>query len=179
MYRRIVAAALDILWHLGAGSLTRSNSSYALGKHREDDPVRSRLPLLRSLLRRFPYWLRGHLRLAEESLTIDDIITAYSSAHCIIAGSYSTRNTPLRAEGYLLMGRACLRRGDWRSCLKHLQTAAELLPGDSRILEEEAAAYMAGDERARALTILQTIPSRKLSVAGRAALEFLLTSRNG
>ncbi len=169
-FRRIVAVAIELFWRSGEATLSapRSHSAPVVA---EVDQITPRIASIRSLLRRFPFWLRGHQRLGDISLRVDDVATAYAAAQCLIAAT--DEQSSLRGEAYLLLGRSFLRRGDWRSSIGYLERAAVLLTKDLRVFEERAAAYMAGGERPRALEILETIPSERLSPAAKAALEFL------
>jgi tetratricopeptide (TPR) repeat protein len=167
---RALAMAVDLFWRLGARSLLPKRSE-PLSEDSQPQQIVERINLIRTLLRRFPFWIQGHQRLAEMSLSVGDVGTAYAAAQCVVAGSH--QGSSPRGEGYLLLGRSFLQRGDWRSSLTYLERANELIPKDPRIAEECAAAYMAGAEPAQALKTLEAIQSEHLSPSGRAALDFL------
>jgi tetratricopeptide (TPR) repeat protein len=169
-FRRIMAVAVELFWRSGEATFT-APSAHSQSALAQTDQLTLRSASIRSLLRRFPFWLRGHQRLGDMSLCVDDVATAYAAAQCLIAAT--DEQTSLRGEAYLLLGRSFLRRGDWRSSIEYLERAATLLPNDLRVFEERAAAYMAGGAHARALGLLETIPSERLSPAAKAALEFL------
>jgi hypothetical protein len=167
----IGAVAVELFWRVGEGTLIAHERSPSPSAEPDSGNINLRLTSLRSLLRRCPFWLRGHQRLGELSLSIDDVATAYAAAQCLLAGT--TEHTSLRGEAYLLLGRSFLRRGDWRTSVNYLDRASVLLPNDQRVSEECAAAYMAGGDRQRALQILEAIPSKRISSAANAALQFL------
>ena len=169
-FRRVVALAVELFWRSGEATLAflpahpRTADTHA-------DQITVRINSIRALLRRFPFWLRGHQRLGEVCLDVDDVATAYAAAQCLIAAT--GEHTQLRGEAYLLLARSFLRRGDWGTSLRYLECAAPLLPKDLRVSEEQAAAHMGGGERPRALALLEAIPTDRLSPAAKAALEFL------
>lgn len=170
LFQRIVALAIELFWRSGEGTLG-ARTPHSPTQDTQVDGITLRITSIRSLLRRFPFWLRGHQRLGETSLVVDDVGTAYAAAQCLIAAT--GEHTSLRGEAYLLLGRSFLRRGDWKTSIGYLERAAPLLPKDLRVFEERGAAYMAGGEHPRALEILETIPIERLSPAAKAALEFL------
>ena len=160
---RAANGLLNIFWWIGERAKTGSaNSNEGLLTNVKD---------LRRLLRRFPYWAIGHKRVAEISLTVNDIPSAYAAAQCLRA--LSGGGGHLEGHALLLIGSALLRYGDWQRSLAHLERAEELLPANARVWEEKAAAHMAGSQYKEAYEILSTIPDSHLTPEGRAALEFL------
>ncbi len=164
---------MELFWRFGQRSVPRNTAQLFSDDPRTDEAV-STLLLIRKLLRRFPFWMQGHQRLAEISLLLDDVGTAYAAAQCLLEGS--GEDMRLRGEAYLLLGRSFLRRGDWRSSLASLEQAEKLLPQDATVSEEQAAAHMAAGNNTHALRILQGIPASDRTPAGQAALDFLRTS---
>jgi tetratricopeptide (TPR) repeat protein len=125
---------------------------------------------LRSLLRRFPYWQRGHKLLAESALRRDDIGQAYAAAVCFKA---LVGDKPhLLADALLLLATCFLRRGDWQTALHHLEKALLLNPTSHEIKEEAAAAHMLAGNYAEASKLLASIPNDHISAEGKAALQF-------
>jgi hypothetical protein len=130
-----------------------------------------RSDLLRSLLRRFPYWIEGHLAYAEDALARDSIADAYASANAVLYLSEST--CPHRATAEFVLGRCFLRRGDWRSAVEYLARAHTNLPNNYSISEELAAAHILGGDYLAANTLLELIPTNRISAAGKAAHSFV------
>ncbi len=168
--RHCLALALDIFWCVGVRWLSVPTSAQST-QAPQVDSTSLQLRSIRSLLRRFPFWLRGHQHLGELSLSVDDVATAYAAAQCLVAAT--DPDTSSRGTAYLLLGQSFLRRGDWRTSMEYLGRAAALLPKDTRVAEERAAAHMAAGEHSHALKMLETIPSTRLTPAAKAALEFL------
>lgn len=165
-----MALAVELFWRSGEGTLV-ARTTHSPIKDTQLDQITLPITSIRSLLRRFPFWLRGHQRLGEMSLEANDVATAYAAAQCLIAAT--GEQSSLRGEAYLLLGRSFLRRSDWKTSIGYLERAADLLPQDLRVLEERAAAHIAGGERPRALELLEIIPTERLSPAAKAALDFL------
>jgi tetratricopeptide (TPR) repeat protein len=154
LIHRICARALNLVW---AAAVRRIESHEVEGT-------------LRSLLRRFPYWQRGHTLLAESALRHDNVGQAYAAALCCkaLAGEDST----LIAEALLTLARCHLRRGDWQTALHHLEKALPLNPSNYEINEEAAAAHMLAGNYLEALKLLSSIPETRISAEGKAALQF-------
>lgn len=151
---RCLNVVLDRLWRLGWRSSATPKTS----------------ELLRSLLRRYPFWIKGHLLLAEECLNRDAIGCAYASACCV--SSLVETNTALMSAAEFLLGRCFLRRGDWQSALSYFQIARLKTPLNYRIHEEESAALILGGNYQEALSLLQAIPEHMLSPEAKAATAF-------
>jgi tetratricopeptide (TPR) repeat protein len=155
LYQRVTAAVLSRIWHYSSIARNTSNQS----------------PSPRPLLRRFPFWAKGHELLAEESLQHDKVACAYGSALCMIALRPDDPRT--MAQANFILGRCYLRRGDWTTAHHHLQEALRLSPSNAAIREEDAAALILGGELRQAREILEQIPEGSLSVEGKAARAFL------
>jgi tetratricopeptide (TPR) repeat protein len=155
--QRLCNRTLDTFWSLGAA---RSDTSVLNTS-------------LCALLRRFPFWLRGHKLLAESALTHDDVGQAYAASQCyrVLAQGDVTAS----ADAAVLVGRCFLRRGEWRTALGYLLHASELAPHEPRVQEEVAAAYILGGDYAQALSQLNSIPIEQMSAEGKAALSFVRT----
>lgn len=151
---RCMSAMLSGAWAL---------SNLSQKPHRSD--------LLCSLLRRFPYWIKGHLEYAEDALARDSIAHAYASANAVLYLAEST--SPHRAAADYVLGRCFLRRGDWRSAVEYLSRARLNLPNNHSISEELAAAHILGGDYQAANTVLESIPTNHISAAGKAALTFV------
>jgi len=148
-----ISALLSTGWKLGAKS-SRSNHA----------------DLLRSLLRRFPYWAEGHINFAEEALGHDEVAEAYASAN---AALYLREGHPgTRALAEFILGRCFLRRGDWRCAEEFLSRSKTALPHNHAVTEELAAARILGGDFTSARSLLESIPANQMSAAGKAALSF-------
>lgn len=128
---------------------------------------------LRSLIQRFPFWLRGRAILGRLSIESNDIATAYAEAQALRA--LSRENSDERTLSLSLLGQCYLRRGDGASALALLNQAADIRPNDTLIKEEQAAALVLLGEKAKAHEILKRIPATHLSAEGKAALQWLST----
>jgi len=138
-------------------------------------PTRSEL--LRSLLRRFPYWMKGHLEYAEDALERDSIAQAYASGNAVLYLSPS--NSPHRAAAHFVLGRCFLRRGDWRSAVEYLARSRAELASNYSITEELAAAYVLGGDYQAAKSLLEEIPANQISASGKAAQSFVRSKVRG
>ncbi|MEY4700224.1 MAG: hypothetical protein RL326_411 [Pseudomonadota bacterium] len=157
---KCISAALSVAW-------TLSNAS--------EKPNRSEL--LCSLLRRFPYWIKGHLEYAEDALGRDSIADAYASANAALYLSEAGRSH--QATAHFVLGRCFLRRGDWRSAVEYLSRAHTALPIKHQIGEELAAAYVLGGDYQAASDLLEAIPGNYISAAGKAARSFVRAKTRG
>ncbi|MFN4894453.1 MAG: tetratricopeptide repeat protein [Pseudomonadota bacterium] len=128
---------------------------------------------LRRLLRRFPFWGRGHRELAEVSLSNNLVALAYSSALCYEVLSQSSAIN--QAHAIALLGRCFLMRGDHQKALSYFSDARELGLNTPTLAEDTAAAHILKGDYAQAQSILSALDSDKISVAGRAALTFVAT----
>jgi thioredoxin-like negative regulator of GroEL len=137
----------------------------------------NRSELLRSLLRRFPYWIKGHLEYAEDALERDCVADAYASANAVLHLSESDR--PHQTAAHFALGRCFLRRGDWRSAVEHLSRAHAEMPTNHAISEELAAAYVLGGDYQAASRLLEAIPANHISAAGKAARSFVRAKVRG
>jgi tetratricopeptide (TPR) repeat protein len=158
---------LDLIWRfMPAARSDKGAMSEAGNKSAQDELI-----LLRSLIQRFPFWQRGRAILAERSLAVNDVATAYAEAQAL--RSLSRGSSLLHATSLSLLGQCYLKRGDGNAALPLLKQASDLRPQDFRIREEQAAAHVLVGERSDALEILQRIPAAYLSAEGKAALQWL------
>lgn len=132
--------------------------------------------VLRSIIRKHPCWVRGHLLFAENSLELDDVASAYASLQGVQALQLSQAQ---RRKARHLLARCFLKRGQ-------NDRALEVLVGlwsDSQIPvsigEDLAAAYMALTREQDALKVLEGIDRATLSNAALAALAYLQRKNNG
>jgi predicted Zn-dependent protease len=160
-----------VLWRLRPR--TTQETSPARGTILTEDPPSNESPLsdLRGLIRRFPYWMKGRELLADSSLAVDDVATAYAESQALL--TLAPHRSPYHTAALLHLGQCFLRRGDPSSALGFLDQAHTTCPGNTRIQEERSAALVLLGERVRALQILKDIPTSDLSAEGRAALQWL------
>jgi hypothetical protein len=169
--RSLRSFGLELFWRIGDEIGPGSVNSWLEAENAAGSDVQRRIGQLRQLLRRYPYWSRGHLRFSELSLQVDDVASAYASGRAALA--------LVAAEGkeagaaYFILGRCHLRRDDWAGSIPHLERAEQLLGNDRRVVEELAAAHMAGGDYTRAREYLERIPNPQLTPPARAALEFI------
>ena len=142
---------------------------------------------LRTLLRRNPTWVFGHLELGEESLQLHDIATAYASAQAslILLQSKNVRATDERREAstitkelahaFYILGRCYLRRNLISPAKENLELAMQHKDYEFGAKEELAAALMSSGGYDDALNLLSEIPSDKRSSEAAAAFSFLST----
>ena len=158
LFDRIRNAGLELLWSL------RPKDS----RNREEDLLR--------LIQRFPNWIGGRKRLAEESLAHENIARAYAEALALqtLAGP----RLELLGESYLLLGRCFLKKSDASTARHYLTQAEELLPTDPRVKEELAATHTLSGDKESALKILKDVAPEQLSREGKAVLQWLTLSDN-
>jgi hypothetical protein len=122
-----------------------------------------------AILRRFPYWIPGHLKAARLQLDLGLIRPGYSAAKLVLASSIASPSE--RDKAHSLLGRALLGAGRAAEALDAFgYPQADLKPDD---LEDIAAALMAVQRYGEAREILLRKESKGLSQPGRAALDFL------
>lgn len=140
------------------------------------EDIRARAFWVRRCLQRRPYWKRGHLTLARLSLQLDEVATAYASAQAALKLNLSGRSS---YEAHLVLGRACLRRGEWSRAIHILERLGASSPPDAAVTEDLAAAYLGAGSYARAAEILSHLPRAQLSAEGLAALSFARARSEG
>lgn len=124
--------------------------------------------LLRSILRRFPYWAAGHLRLSLGQLQAKDQPGAYVSVRAAMA-LRGDRDSAVRhhlARVYLQSG----REGDAEKILEKL---VDEEPTFAEAREDLAAAYLHFQKYEAAKEQLMQIPVSQRSPGARATLQFL------
>jgi len=125
---------------------------------------------LRAILRRYPFWVAGHLDLAQLSLVEGDVATAYASAQA--ARALCDESSRRGAEALHILGQCFLARGEHASALSFFQRAKPLLAGTPKFSEDMAAALMLAGSYREAALLLEAIPETSLSAQGKAALEY-------
>lgn len=128
---------------------------------------------LRRVLRRFPYWRRGHLRLGLLSLAARDVQTAYASAQAVL------QLKPGRSgvlEARRLMARCFLGLGEGARAVQELEALLDCEPAARQkfgVIEDLAAACLLNGDKARARELLSSLPPEHISPAAKAALHGL------
>lgn len=126
--------------------------------------------LLRSWLRRFPFWLEGHRKLAHLSFNRDDIATSYASIQAVLALGQ------VQVQDKILLARCYLRRGLNQDAEKLFAEIHNNNPKRIDVLEDLAATLMAQNKMDQARTLIQSVPKELLSGSGQAAREALSRS---
>lgn len=131
---------------------------------------------LRERLRRFPFWIGGHIALASVSLRRNDIGSAYASA--VAALKLSPRGASAdRAR--IALGRAYLRRGDSHRAIETFEAVVRGGGADCAVTEDLAAAYLSEGNFFRTIELLESIPEALRSGEGVAALSYARRRRDG
>lgn len=114
---------------------------------------------LRSFLRRWPLWADGHRELFNRALEVNNLETAYASAHAV------RKLLPDSSEGQVMLGVCFIRSRQFERAVQLLSTALEQSPDDLRAKEELIAALLPLNRREEAEALLNSIPREKGSVA--------------
>jgi len=139
--------------------------------HEGTDDHTERVANLRALLRRFPYWLEGHRRLATAALDADDIGTAYAAAICMT--KLAAPGSAAADEATFILGKSFLKRDDPERALAYFQKLSGTKLPAASVSEETAAALMALGRSDEALTRLMSIPEAERSPEARTVLSYL------
>ncbi len=161
MHRLLREAAIDPL-ALGAAG------TEDLQRERAEAYCQELFKEIKSRLRHTPFWFRGHRLLAELGIEQRELGIAYAAAQALQVLARSAQDQA-RAKG--LLGICHLRMGSIARAVSILEEATSALPTDAGLLEELAAAYIAGDQKDRAKAILERIPQECLGQQGKIALE--------
>lgn len=162
VFRSILIGALNIYLYLS--DLSRRLAAEKSGSV----PNRHQCILqVRSLLRRFPFWASGHLRLGQAAFEEKDIILAHNSARACLALDPSGA---IELGATELMAKAFLASGKFSEAADLLKKAVEKSP---QLKEDLAAAYMGLNEVDKSREVLSSIPDNEITPQGRAALDFL------
>lgn len=122
------------------------------------------------LLRGTPYWIEGHLLLAERAIRSNRIEQAFASGQAVLAQS---PNTMIRNRASLILSRCLLKRGDLESAKAIILELCKNNPKWFGVREDLAAVLIQEGDFARARNELEAIPTEQLSGEGYSALEFL------
>jgi tetratricopeptide (TPR) repeat protein len=114
---------------------------------------------IRAFLRRWPLWVDGHRELFNRSLDVNDLETAYASAHAV------RKLQPDSPEGQVMLGICFVRSGQFERAVQVLSAALEQSPEDIRVKEELIAALLPLNRREEAAALLKSIPPEKRPVA--------------
>lgn len=164
----IINTALNIFWHFKpAARCVAAGNDLTLSSGHSTEEVLA----LRSLLKRFPFWIEGRYHLAEACLAANDIATAYCEAQAL--ERLSPKKLRDRGRARFVLGRCYLRRGESGAALTLLNESAQLLPLNYSVQEEIAAALTLQGDKTNALRILKEIPDEKITAEGKAALQWL------
>lgn len=126
------------------------------------------------IVRRYPYWLSGHLFVAEYALANKDVGRAYAAAQAVLAASFRTSSS-YRKKAEFILARCHLSKGDASSALALFEDWKLKYSTTAKAQEEIAACLMALSRLQEAHTTLSSINPNRLSQEGRAALLFLTT----
>lgn len=150
-----------------AGALAALNPELAAGFAERER--KSKIELLRGILQKVPFWLPGHLQLAELSLLQRDIATAYASSQAVLVLQPKDLE---RDWAHLHLGRCYLQRGQLEAALE--QFCAISPSGEVGIVacEERAAALLALGRTKDAADCLEAIPLGQRSHSAEAALQY-------
>lgn len=163
----LINLGLDLVWRFRPKDRSRNE----LITQSPIDSDREEIRILRSLIQRFPFWIRGRALLARRCIDVDDIATAYAEAQALRL--VSPERSAFHTTSLALLGECYLRRGDGAGALSLLTQASDLSPHDLKIREDKAAAHVLVGEKAKAFEILKAIPATNLSAEGKAALQWL------
>lgn len=125
----------------------------------------------RSLLRRVPYWARGHLFVGTAALTSGDLRTGYASAQALVTLE------PAAPSSWILLARCRIAAHQFESAVELARKALTLDPSNGEAREELAAALIPLERYDEASEALHAIP---VSSRTRPVLSMLsyLTYRN-
>lgn len=106
----------------------------------------------RSLLRRSPYWARGHLCIGTAALAVGDLRTAYASAQALLALK------PAAASSWILLARCRTAAHQFEPAINLARKALTLDPTNYEAREELAAALIPLERYDEASEALRKIP---------------------
>jgi tetratricopeptide (TPR) repeat protein len=128
---------------------------------------------IRKQLRSFPYWLRGHLSLADLSLRSNDIQTAYLSSYAVL----TINSHDIRALYYL--GKCYLRKNCYEKAVHLFESALKQNAVNEQaslkylIQEELAASYIPLERFQEAKDLLKCIPEKYRNHSIQSSLSYL------
>jgi len=125
---------------------------------------------LRRRVKQFPFWVPGHMRIAELALSSRDVTLAYGAAQCVIS---LARNEAEKNKGSHLLARALLAGGEPDRALKALSSLSKHAQGDFNIQEDMIACLMALGRENEAIVILERVGWKNLSPEARAIAKHL------
>lgn len=122
---------------------------------------------LKAVLRRFPWWSEGHLRLGQIALLQNELSLAYASAQAVLQLSSGKNQRKLAG---LLLSRALLKTGSVTEAKEILESLDTTGSEGSAIKEELAACYLSLENFELAAHVLASIPTTEISPAAKSAL---------
>lgn len=120
------------------------------------------LPLLTQLLRKYPFWFRGHVELGNAALAQGDRELGYASAQAAL----QLRPVEEAYEGAFLLARCYLAGGRYEEAATLLRELLFRYPRVWPVREEFVAALIALERYAEATEALGQIPREHLSPEG-------------
>lgn len=131
------------------------------------------ISVFRRALRKYPSWREGHVRLARLAMACENVPFAQSEVLAAQALGSEEQDHRLFGELALVRGILALRLGYPERAIAILAPLFVIPAKNSEVGEELAAAYVAIGNKAKARSILNSIPEAKLSPSGRVARDFL------
>jgi hypothetical protein len=157
----------------GANSKTDGLTANEIKASLEISFAKSLSDWLKEKLKRYPYWAAGHLALARESLTLNEIATCYASCQ---ACQVLQKKGALYHEARKVLGVCYLRSAVADKAIKILAEEVRAAKKDYLLIEELASAYLLANRRDEARAALSSVPPGKLTPQGVAALSYLKKS---
>jgi len=122
---------------------------------------------LRSLLRKFPFWVGGHIQCGERALEKRAFDLAYASAQAV------ERLKPGLFEGVLLLGKCHLRARSFAEAEKILEPLARKHPSSVVAKEYYGAALLALNKNKLAAELYRSIPEHQRTIEMQGILHYL------
>lgn len=124
------------------------------------------------IVRRYPYWLAGHLFVGERSLRDKDVGRAYAASQAVLTAAIPGAER-YKKDAAFLVARCHLAKGDASAALKLFEDWTLQYSSTPLANEEIAACLMALNRLPEARAKLESIPASERSQEARAALLFL------
>jgi len=144
--------------------------SYWQGLQRWPSPE-DELEGLQAKLRNYPYWWRGHLRVAKLQIERGEIEAAYAASQAVLQLAGAEKPA---WEAKWIIGRCYLAHVEAAKAKEILQPLA---PINAAVLEDIAAAELLLGDSASARETLSSLASEKLSPAASVVRDYLVGSK--
>lgn len=172
--RKIKSFSVEVLYSLQEGKQAAFASRFSdLGfENREHDQenVKSQINSIMALLRKTPWWAKGHLRLGWLALSVKEFDLAFASFEAV---RRLITDENLLGNANIGLARCCMARGQHDKAIDLIKKLPEDFVSEDYINEQLAACYMAQERYDQAKSAIEKIPKSRRSPQVSGVLDYI------